>query len=62
MKMHYTFIRSETAYDRVPRYVIYWCLKKKAIIEKTVRTVIAMCQGARTEFRAKCGETEELGD
>ena len=54
------FIDLEKAYDRVPREVVYWCLRKKGVLEKTVRVIQELYKGVVTTVRTKSGETEEF--
>ena len=57
-KVYMCFVDLEKAYDRVPRRVVYWCLRKRGVPEKLVRIVKMMYEGARTTVRTKYGETE----
>src|SRR6218665_1631922 len=41
-KRSWTFVDLERAFDRVPREVIYWNLRKKRITEKIVRLIKSM--------------------
>ena len=51
------FVDLEKAYDRVPRRVVYWCLRKRGVPEKLVRIVKMMYEGSRTTVLTKHGET-----
>ena len=57
-KVYMCFVDLEKAYDRVPRRVVYWCLRKRGVPEKLVRLVKMMYEGARTSVKTKYGETE----
>ena len=59
-KLYGCFVDLEKAYDRVPREIVYWCLRKKRVPEKLVRLIKVMYQGARTTIRTVHGKTEEF--
>ena len=42
------FVDLEKAYDRVPREVLYWCLRRKGVTEKLVRLVTETYRDAKT--------------
>jgi len=39
-KRYWTFVDLEKAFDRVPREVLYWNLRRKVISEKLVRVMM----------------------
>ena len=47
----------EKAFDRVPREVLYWSLRRKGISEKLVRVIRSMYDGAVTTVRSGRGKT-----
>src|SRR6218665_1567531 len=47
----------EKAFDRVPREVVYWSLRKKGVSEKIVRLVRSMYVDAKTGVRIGTGNT-----
>ena len=51
----------EIAYDRVPRKVVYWCLRKRGVIEGLIKIVEETHNGAMTRIRTQCGNTEAFG-
>lgn len=59
-KMYCAFVDLEKAYDRVPRELVYWCLRKRGMPEKLVRIVKAMYEGAVTTVNTVFGETEQF--
>ena len=50
----------EKAYDRVPRDVLWWALKKKAIPLKYVSIIRDMYEGVVTNIRTYGGLTDEF--
>ena len=57
--MFFTFVDLEKAYDRVPRDLMYWCLRRRGVPEKLVRLVEATYHGASTVVRTMHGRTDE---
>ena len=51
------FVDLEKAYDRVPREVIYWCLRKGGVSEKLVRVIKGLYQDSRTTVQCGAGST-----
>lgn len=58
--LYFTFVDLEKAYDRVPRDLVYWCLRKKQVPEKLVRLVMATYQHSKTVVRTCYGQTEKF--
>ena len=54
------FVDLEKAYDRVPRDLVYWCMRTRGIPEKLVRLVQATYQNTVTMVRTPFGKTEEF--
>ena len=59
-KMYVAFLDLEKAYDRLPRDVVYWCLKNRGVLEKMVNLVKAICDQVKTKVRTSYGDTEEF--
>ena len=59
-KVYWCFVDLEKAYDRVPREVVYWSLRKRTVPENMVRLVKMMYEGARTTVRTKLGKTDSF--
>ena len=55
-----TFVDLEKAYDRVPRDLVYWCLRKRGVPERLVRLVKATYHGSETAVRTPHGRTKEF--
>ena len=56
--LYYAFVDLEKAFDRVPREVTRWALRKLGVEEWLVRSVMCMYEDARTVVRTSVGETE----
>ena len=50
-KLYMCFVDLEKAFDRVPRKVIRWALRKKGVSEKLVEAVMRLYDGVRTKVR-----------
>ena len=59
-KIFHAFLDLEKAYDRVPRDVIYWCLRRKGVPEALVKMVKTTYKEATTRVRTHYGDTEEF--
>ena len=54
------FVYLEKAYDRVPRYIIWWALRKKNIGEEYIKLIQDMYDGCTTSVRTLIGSTESF--
>ena len=54
------FVDPEKAYDRVPRKVLEWAMRKKGIPEALVRSVMSLSEGAKTRVRFDFELSEEF--
>ncbi|KAK3551641.1 hypothetical protein QTP70_020851 [Hemibagrus guttatus] len=59
-ELHCVFVDLETAYDRVPREELWYCMRKSGVAEKYVRVVQDMYERSRTVVRCAVGQTEEF--
>ena len=57
-KLYCAFIDLEKAYDRIPREVVFWCLRKRRVPEKLVKLVEMMYRRTSTKVLTAVGETE----
>ena len=61
-KEFWAFVDLEKAFDRVPRELIYWSLRKKGVTEGLINMVKAIYDGASTMVRSggQCSEPFEV--
>ncbi|GFO25468.1 retrovirus-related pol polyprotein from type-1 retrotransposable element r2 [Plakobranchus ocellatus] len=58
--LYMAFVDLEKAYDRVPRDLVYWCLRKRMVPERLVKLVMATYQESTTKVRTVHGRTESF--
>ena len=51
------FVDLEKAYDRIPREVVFWSLRKKRVTEKLVRVIASLYRGCKTKVICAAGES-----
>ena len=54
------FVDMEKAFERVPRKVMEWAMRKKGLSEVIVRAVIGLYGGAKTRVRVAFAYSEEF--
>ena len=59
-KFYVCFVDMEKAFDRVPKKVMEWAMRKKGLSEVIVRAVMSFYDGAKTRVRVKSAYSEEL--
>ena len=59
-KLYMCFVDMEKAFDRVPRKVIKWAMRKKGLSEVIVRAVMSLYDGAKTRVRVGSAYSEEF--
>ena len=60
-KLYFAFVDLEKAFDRVPRKVIWWAMRKLGIEEWIVRFVQAMYNNTRSRVRVNNTYSDEFG-
>ena len=56
--MHMIFVDLEKAYDGVPRDLIWWAMRKRAIPEWYVKVIQDIYRATKTRVKTICGRTE----
>ena len=59
--LYFGFVDLEKAFDRVPREVIRWAMRKLRVGEWLIAAVMSVYTGAETVVRTVCGNSECLG-
>jgi len=59
-KLYMCFVELERAFDRVPRKVLDWAMRKRGIPEAMVRAVMSLYEGAKTRVRVGLQLSEEF--
>ena len=59
-KLYMCFVDMEKAYDRVPRKVMEWAMRKNCLSEVMVRAVMSLYDGAKTRVRVGSAYSEEF--
>ena len=59
-RMYMCFVDLEKAFDRVPRRVMEWAMRKKGLPEILVKAVMSLYEGAETKVRVRSGLLEEF--
>ena len=57
-KLYFGFVDLEKAFDRVPREVISWAMRKLGVEEWLVSAVVSMYTGAKTVVRTVYGNSK----
>ena len=59
-KLYMCFVDIEKAFDRVPRKMMEWAMRKKSLLEVIVRAIMSLYHGAKTEVRVGSESSEEF--
>ena len=57
-KLYWCFVDLEKAFDRVPREVVYWSLRKRGVPERLIGIIRSLYEGAKTMVRTRYGKTD----
>ena len=60
-KLCMCFVDLEKAFDRIPRKVMEWALRKKGLAEVLVQAVMSLYEGLRTKVRVGSGTSDDFG-
>ena len=58
--LHMVFIDLEKAYDRVPREVVWWCMRRRGIPEQYMRIVQDMYDAGMTMVHTPAGDSKSF--
>ena len=58
--LHMIFVDLEKAYDRVPRDIMWWALRKKNVGEEYIKVIQDMYDGCTTSVRTLIGSPERF--
>ena len=59
-KLYHVFVDLEKAFDRVPRDVIRWALRKQGVPERLINLVMALYKEAKSRVKTVAGTSEEF--
>ena len=54
------FVDMEKAFDRVPRKVMEWDMRKKGLLEEIIQAVMSLYDDAKTRMRVRSAYSEEF--
>ena len=60
-KLYMCFVDLDKAFNRVPRKVTEWALRKKGLVKVLVQAVMSLYEGSRTKVRVGSGTSDEFG-
>ena len=52
-KLYLVFVDLEKAFDRIPRKVIWWALRRKKVMESEIQVIMEMYNCVETAVRMK---------
>ena len=58
--LYHVFVDLEKAFDRVPREVIAWALRRQMVPERLIKLVMALYENSKSKVKAPAGISEEF--
>ena len=52
------FMNLEKAFDRVPREMMWWSLRKKGVLERVIKAIMEMYTNIKTAGKVECTRLE----
>ena len=59
-RLYHVFVDLEKAFDRVPRKVIKWALRRQGVPERLIRLVMALYKNSKSKVKTSVGTSEEF--
>ena len=59
-KLYMVFVDLEKAFDRVPRELIWWALRRKGVMEREIMAIKKMYSDIKTSVRVECERSESF--
>ena len=56
--MYTAFVDLEKTCNRVPREILYWCLRKRGVTEKMIKVIRSLYEGGHTIVQCSAGNSE----
>ena len=60
MWIHKVFVNLENAFDHVPREVIWWSLRRKAVLEREIKAIMEMYTNIETSVMVEYTRSESF--
>lgn len=59
-RLYHVFVDLEKAFDRVPREIIRWALRRQRVPERLVESVMGLYEGTKSRMKTGVGTSEEF--
>ena len=60
--VYVVFVELEKAFDRVPREVIWWSLRRKGVLEGETKAIMEMYTNIKTHMKVEYTRSEPFGE